>query len=828
LKKLPTIGSLYESFKERIQKGVLNNITAGRRTPDKLDKDILEKQLDYSSGLDWVLDNPDQFLRDKGHTLRIYDQMMMDDKISGTINLKKQLALSVPWRIIPASDEERDIEIAEFIEDQYKQLKTPIVDIMHNQLDAMVYGVKVGEKRFKLSEDKKNIVLDDVKHMHSIFFDFEYTEFNDLDKLYIGRQYGGLMLNKKSYIQGEENIHRKFDVFTYPYIKDGNFYGVSDLQNVWTQYNQKFYIIRWRGQYLQNYGQPFPEIRYDADKTTAAEKTGMEDMVKNWQDSIYVMNPSARNENGELIGKFEFKFHEFSSGRATKQFEEAIDQIDKQIERKLLIPDKMGFAESPGGSYNLGENQFNIVVIVVSDHHRLLERSWNKTTKQLVDLNYSDVEDYPRFEFENITNELKSDMLQTILDRGVIDKREKWIRKYINLPDISDREKEEIEEQKKEDQAEARKNMPQQPPLPFDKKRDDGNEDKMAGAPGRVIELKSKESPLDAETAKKMLNTNEADFLRDFGPLLNENINHVGKQIEKKNIVEDKKLAEAKSLKIRKQEINRLIFRYFAKNYFESKRIAVEDIGPRMKKQGIEMKFEDHEADNEFCKLQFGDEWINREWIDAYLKEAGGSLSKEDVVALENMKAQAFEITGNIESEIVKNAWFQIDQGIKNGWTTRQVVDKMADLVREKGLSTATTIARTNATSYFNNARQNLFMSDEVRPDVETFMYSAVMDDATTAFCRAHDGQVIKSSDSNFGFIQPPNHFNCRSTLEPIFRGESEDKDSFFYQWEDATITSGGKKVAKYPEWGSNHNSEGERSNMGDPKVSKPAEGFGR
>jgi SPP1 gp7 family putative phage head morphogenesis protein len=828
------IGRGINKFRERVLNGILDNKKIARQKPSRTDKKILEKQLDYSAGIDWLYQNPDDFMRDKGHTLRYYDTMMMDDKISGTIDLKKKLALSVPWSIIPSSDEEKDEQTAEFVRDQLLNLKTPFVDIMHNQLDSMVYGVKVGEKRFSLSDDKSYIKLDDIHHMHSIFFDFGYDFYGDLEKLSIGRYYGGLF-KSESEIKGRDKIQKKFDVFVYPYLKDGNYYGTSDLMNVYTQYNEKFWIIRWRGKFLQNYGMPFPEVIYDSERTKPGEKTALEEFMENWQDSVYMLNPGRWSEDkNELVGKFKFEFHNFDM-KSTDAYEKAIDQLDKQIQRKLLVPDKTGFTEDKGGSYNLGEHQFNMLTVIISDLHRMLEDSWNKTIRQIIDLNFPTVDEYPIFKFDRITDTIEAQMLQILVDKGIVDKREGWIRNFTNIPELSPKEKEEIEEAKEEDRKQAIKDFKERGPqltLPFDKDAKDKNDkklkpepDKMASSESVVIELQSPANPFEHEAAREDLNRDQADFLAEFKTIMNANINHVGKQIERKKIVETGTLAKAKELKIKKQELNKLIFKYFAKTYFQSKKRALKDIIPRLNK--VELK-KDESAENEFITLQFGDNWIDREWIDNYIKEVGGTLSKEDLTALKNMRAQAFEITGNIEAETIKNAWFQIDQGIKNGWTTRQVVDKMDDLVTQKGRAVATTIARTNATSYFNNARHNLFMSDDVKPFVETFIYTAVMDDATTDFCRSHDGQIIKSSDSTFAFIQPPNHFNCRSTLEPIFQGEAEDQNSFFYKYDEAEITVNGRKTKKHPEWGSRHNSDGQTFNMGDPKVSKPAEGFGK
>ena len=59
---------------------------------------------------------------------------------------------------------------------------------------------------------------------------------------------------------------------------------------------------------------------------------------------------------------------------------------------------------------------------------------------------------------------------------------------------------------------------------------------------------------------------------------------------------------------------------------------------------------------------------------------------------------------------------------------------------------------------------------------IEAYQYQAIIDNRTTLFCESHDGQVIKASDGELTFINPPNHFNCRSLITPIFVFEESEE----------------------------------------------------
>ena len=89
-------------------------------------------------------------------------------------------------------------------------------------------------------------------------------------------------------------------------------------------------------------------------------------------------------------------------------------------------------------------------------------------------------------------------------------------------------------------------------------------------------------------------------------------------------------------------------------------------------------------------------------------------------------------------------------------------------------------------------------------PFIEAYQYNAELDDKTTMFCEEHHEQIIKQSDPEFGSINPPNHFNCRSILIPIMIGDADNPQSYYYNYED-----------EFKPFGT------------DVSVTKPADGFG-
>jgi SPP1 gp7 family putative phage head morphogenesis protein len=224
---------------------------------------------------------------------------------------------------------------------------------------------------------------------------------------------------------------------------------------------------------------------------------------------------------------------------------------------------------------------------------------------------------------------------------------------------------------------------------------------------------------------------------------------------------------------------------YYAKMYILGKTNAIDQIEKRYAKAEYKAEYNN----NEILRYKSTDDgvWLDREWIDDYLKEYGelGILTKADITALKDLRQKAFYITGIEEEKVLKEVYHAIDSGLRSGQFASDIIANIENTIKEYGNKYALTIARTNSSDAYNTAQANLFMSDNVRPYIEAYMFSAIMDDNTTDICRGLDGQIIRQGDPDFKKYLPPLHFNCRSELVPIFINESENEDSYFYGYKD-------------------------------------------
>ncbi len=713
--------------------------------PDGLTKDIVKKELDFNAGLDYQERNPDKLLMDKGKDIQLYDTMMFDDVISGTINIKKRIALSVGGSIKPASEEPQDQEIAEFVSNQFDEMETRYWDVFDNMLDGMIYGYKVGEKIWKIHDSA--VWLENVRFRHPILFDFKYGEYGELTDLLIGKYKGGSLDPVKL-----PNLWDKFLIFVWPYCKDGVYYGRSDLMEIYQHWYAKQYIFKWRNIFIQNFGQPITEVQFNSNEVSSTEKSAMETMLDNLQDNQYFFNPAIRNpQTGELMPKFKVQFHLLAKemGTGTGLHQSTIDQLDKQMRRKLLTPDKIGFSESPGGSYNQAETQLDVFEMVITDMHGRIEDAVNsQMIRQIVDYNFESPEKYPEWKFDAISSKLKSEMLRVLVDTGIVDKREKWLRPELKIPILSTKEQEEINEAKKNDPPPV---APGFPSMQFPKKEDEAEKKEFKRQTIRDV--------FNFDAMKKDLEKAEADFIRDYTRIYTDITADYINRIQRKQIIENKDYAGLKAIDLKIGKLKDIFTQYYAKLYLMGKVDAIWNSRARLKKAGKEL--------GQYVSMDAGikgDEidWLDREWIDGYLKEYGdlGILTKTDKQYLRNLKDKAFFITGEEKSRIEK-VFNVIDQGIKSQLSARDIISKMESYLSENRQKYALTIARTNEAEAYNTGMMNQYMGDSMRPLIEAFQYSAIVDENTTDFCREHDGQIIRKDDPEFSRIQPPNHYNA-------------------------------------------------------------------
>ena len=358
--------------------------------------------------------NPDDLVGKKG--LQIYAKMMQDDQVKAVLTMKKYARLSTPWYIIPASNDPIDKEVADFVKFSFQNLEGTFENNLLNIYTALEFGFSITELVYQIINKGRfagKIGLKSLKTREPYNYDF------DFDK------HGNLKPDGIVFQATERYPIEKFVIYSYN-KEFSNWYGKSDLRSAYRSWFSKEILIRFYNMYLERFGMPTVKGVYK--KGTPEEQVKkLRDILSNIQSRYSITIPE--DITVDLL----------QAGGGDAAFRSAIEMHNKFIARSVLVPDMIGYTESTGGSYSLGKKQFDVFLWILRELGRDTEEGivGEQIIRKLVDYNY-DVEKYPSFQFESITEEdteAKARIVRLGVDGGFIDPTEPWVRPYLSLPE---------------------------------------------------------------------------------------------------------------------------------------------------------------------------------------------------------------------------------------------------------------------------------------------------------------------------------------------------------------------------------------------------------
>ncbi len=384
--------------------------------------------------------NPDELVGRKG--LEIYKKMRDDDQVKAVLTMKKFARLMTPWEVQPASQDAMDVEIAEFIKTNFQNLEGTFEDNLLNIFTALDFGFSLTEKiwyRIEKGQFAGKIGLKSLKTREPFYYQFESDNFGNLRKdgiIYCGpgsyeNEVKGndenVIQSLNNYIYGRRLPIDKFVIYSYN-REFSNHYGRSDLRGAYRSWWSKELLIRFMNMYMERFGMP-----------THVAKVP-KSMSKPDKEKLQVVLDRVQSKYSIVITE-DVAIELLNAGTGGEgSFRESIEMHNKFISRSILVPDLMGFnTMSGGGSYALGKKHFDVFLWILQKLGRDLEETviGEQIIKQLVDYNYSNVEDYPKFKFESITAEgtaTRANIIQMGVAGGFINPEEEWIREYLALP----------------------------------------------------------------------------------------------------------------------------------------------------------------------------------------------------------------------------------------------------------------------------------------------------------------------------------------------------------------------------------------------------------
>ena len=107
-----------------------------------------------------------------------------------------------------------------------------------------------------------------------------------------------------------------------------------------------------------------------------------------------------------------------------------------------------------------------------------------------------------------------------------------------------------------------------------------------------------------------------------------------------------------------------------------------------------------------------------------------------------------------------------VRDGVTLGQTSQEITKNIKDLTKTQQRQAAT-LARTIANYVSIQAREVVMRENSDITD--SYKWIATLDSRTSLICASRDQQIFKESNDS---PKPPAHFNCRSTIAPIVKGE--------------------------------------------------------
>lgn len=315
--------------------------------------------------IDPVLLNTDEGVQ-KGQQL--YVEMSNSPHIASITQKRLAAVLKNDWHIKPASESDRDKNIAEFIQNDVIK---PHYERMTSYIwDAIPKGFSTFEVMYKVG---KNITIGSVEYrmQHRFVFDTD----------------GQLKLITGDTISGERVPDRKFVTSTYRGL-DQNYYGTGLLQAIyWEYYFSKNGLLFWTS-WLERFGQPITIGTYPG--TMSKDDPAVVDfrsMMESFQSDFSAMKPE----------KFNVEIVE-GSGKTTDSYEKFQQYLEKRM-TKAYLSSTLSTDEAKYGTRSQGELHRDVAEDIEEADCKFVMNSYNRPDSLIewfVNANYGPVEDYPK------------------------------------------------------------------------------------------------------------------------------------------------------------------------------------------------------------------------------------------------------------------------------------------------------------------------------------------------------------------------------------------------------------------------------------------------
>lgn len=376
----------------------------------------------HSTATSGVFRNQDRVLLTQAYNDQagydLYDEIERDPHIDSVLKTRKFAVGGLKWQISPGSEADRDQQIADFIENALSKMPGFSQDLVE-LMDAVLKGFSVTEILWDVN--KKGFTIPaNLMNRPQRRFQFDATT-REPKVRKSGNAFLGDPVSPMKFI-----IHRNSAKYENPF-------GDALGQRLFWPFLFKRMVAKfWMG-HLESTMAPVPIVRHQKSSDKKLKEEAME-IAKQIRSGSY----------GRIPEGFELLWAEAKNVLTSAQGYENFmrfnnDECTKCVLGQILSTEAGG--PSGTGSRALG-NVHNLIrrEILEYDAHSLEDTLTNTLVKWMVDRNFSDVEDYPRFDFQ--LDEPLDVQIQTAaikdLDAAGYDVDPEYIEDELGIPLVKD------------------------------------------------------------------------------------------------------------------------------------------------------------------------------------------------------------------------------------------------------------------------------------------------------------------------------------------------------------------------------------------------------
>lgn len=654
--------------------------------------------------------------------IKIYDEMRMSD---GTVRAAF-LAVTLPvrganWYVQPASEDQADIDVAEFVEDCFKKHMTITWDdVLRQALLSLAYGSMPFEKVYKTI---------DVDGSARIVWDkFAPRLPRSIFRWAIGPISAGLPGITQTRSDGKSvEIPREKLVYVINEMEGMNYWGTSIFRAAYKHWYLKnnFYKIDAIAFERQGLGVPYAKLPEGA---TASDTTKAENILKNMRANhqAFVVYPN----------DYEIGFMDMNA-KSVRDPDTSIAHHNREIMKSVLAQFiELGAGGSgASGSRAVSKDHSDLFMQAIETTANNIAASFNKdAVRELVDLNFN-VTDYPTLTYDGITETdiaALSASYQALVTSGGIQvgvNDEQFFRNKMDLPERD----------------------PNEPPVERPGLVDPNANPDDPNANPKDKKTKDKNAMSEPWSKKKVFGISFEPWRKLTFAEQKVDFNALEKAMDK---------LEGEFDSATKELLHGARADYMA---------ALTKAAHAGDTQGIKNATMKVEA--EYARIIKGASKTAFEYGKTNAaKEIATQAPANPAEVLRQIDIQADAIASHHIAEIEANAKNAYVQALNKG-TSITAALAAADLAAEDTIDTLTTdTTRILMAGYVNNGRDTTF--DDNSDDIYALQRSELLDTHTCNYCLSIDGRIIEQSDP---FAQNTIfHSGCRGIWVAILKDETE------------------------------------------------------